>query len=79
MEYIRETYARKIWLEELFYATILMFECGIAAGSFGYKLHIELHTGVKASVNHACQTETDDNKLRANAASGLKKKYSPTY
>ena len=52
---------------------------GIAAGSFGYKLHIKLHTGVKASVNHACQTETDDNKLRANAASGLKKKYSPTY
>ena len=52
---------------------------GIAAGSFGYKLHIELHTGVKASVNHACQTETDDNKLRANAASGLKKKCSPTY
>ena len=52
---------------------------GIAAGSVGYKLHIKLHTGVKASVNHACQTETDDNKLRANAASGLKKKYSPTY
>ena len=53
--------------------------CGIAAGSFGYKLHIKLHTGVKASVNHACQTETDDNKLRANAASGLKKKYGATY
>jgi hypothetical protein len=31
---------------------------GIAAGSFGQKLHIKLHTGVKASVNHACQTET---------------------
>ena len=43
--------------------------CGIAAGSFGYKLHIELHTGVKASVDHACLTETDDHKLRANAAS----------
>jgi hypothetical protein len=42
---------------------------GIAAGSFGQKLHIKLHTGVKASVNHACQTETDDHKLGANAAS----------
>ena len=39
---------------------------GIAAGSFGHKLHIELHTGVKASVDHACLTETDDHKLGAN-------------
>jgi hypothetical protein len=49
---------------------------GIAAGSFGYKLHIKLHTGVKGigPVNQACQTETDDNKLGAKAASRLKKK-----
>eukprot|EP01047_Picozoa_sp_COSAG01_P040471 COSAG01_NODE_3410_length_6127_cov_11.612807_3_plen_52_part_00 len=44
--------------------------CGIAAGSFGYKLHIKsCIRESKASVNQACQTETDDHKLGANAAS----------
>eukprot|EP01047_Picozoa_sp_COSAG01_P048099 COSAG01_NODE_4656_length_4844_cov_5.023182_1_plen_58_part_10 len=56
---------RKSWLAILSEAKS---QRGIAAGSFGHKLHIKLHTGVKASVNHACQTETDDHKLGANAA-----------
>jgi hypothetical protein len=33
---------------------------GIAAGSFGQKLHIKLHTGVKASVNHAACMATSE-------------------